>query len=145
MQTPKPLLALALASLLLAACAVGTQQIGREIDAGRIAEIQVGRSTKGDVLRLFGPPLSYSGMPAVPRSELVAGPLRGEERGADGQNVFIYERREDRERFFTVLLYTRFRREVRADVLAVFFDANDVVKYVAFAKQTDAAREAPAP
>ena len=145
MQTPTPLLALALTSLSLAACAVGTQQIGREIDVGRIPEIQVGRSTKADVLRLFGPPLSYSGLPAVPRSELVAAPLEGEERGTSGQNVFLYERREDRERFFTVLLYTRFRREVRSDVLAVFFDSNDVVKYVAFAKQTDAASEAPAP
>jgi hypothetical protein len=53
--------------------------------------------------------------------------------------MFVYEYREDRENFLTILLFTRFRREVVADRLMVFFDENDMVRYVAFARQTEPA------
>ena len=48
----------------------------------------------------------------------------------------VWEYREDRENFFTVILFTRFRREVLADRLMVFFDDADVVRYVAFTRET---------
>ena len=53
-------------------------------------------------------------------------------------DVFVYEYREDRESFFTAILFTRFRREVLSDRLMVFFDDQDRVRYVAFAQETDA-------
>jgi len=119
---------------LLCSCALGTQRFGRAIDPAGIASLEVGVSTKADVLRLFGPPSALSRLPVVPASDAVASEtVSGAEPDSD---VFVYEYREDRETFFTVILYTRFRREVVADRLMVFFDAADVVRYVAFAKDT---------
>ncbi len=116
-------------------CAFGTQQMGREIDAAKVAELRVGTSTKADVLELFGPPTVYSNLPPQ-----VLGPGSAEagETLTDVANVFVYEFREDREAFFTVLFFTRFQRQVLADRLMVFFDADDVVRHAAFAQQTDA-------
>lgn len=120
---------------LLCACALGTQRFGREIDAAQIASLEVGVSTKADVLRLFGPPTNHSRLPVVAAPD--AGTPEEVARAEPDSHVFVYEYREDREDFFTVILFTRFRREVLADRLMVFFDAADVVRYVAFAKQTD--------
>ena len=123
-----------LGTALLAGCALGTQRFGREIDAARIASLEVGVSSKADVLRLFGPPTSYSRLPVVPAAE-PATPASDPPVEPD-PDVFVYEYREDRESFFTAILYTRFRREVVADRLVVFFDAHDVVRYVAYAQET---------
>jgi hypothetical protein len=121
----------------LAGCAIGTQRFGRPIDASRIADVQVGVSTKADVLRDFGPPISYSALPVVPseqRTDIGGKDLLAE---AEAQTrVFVYEYREDHENFFTILLFTRFRREVLSDRLMVFFDPGDVVRYVAFSRET---------
>jgi hypothetical protein len=121
----------------LAGCAIGTQRFGRPIDASHIADVQVGVSTKADVLRNFGPPISYSALPVVPseqRTEIPGNDLLAE---AEAQTrVFVYEYREDHENFFTILLFTRFRREVLSDRLMVFFDPGDVVRYVAFSRET---------
>src|SRR5574342_1136298 len=117
-------------ALCLAGCAIGTQRFGRPIDADRIAHIQVGVSSKADVLRDFGPPSSYSSLPVLPPQPGQANsdetPLAEDEKA---YRVFVYEYREDRENFFTVLLFTRFRREVLSDRLVVFFDPGDVVRY----------------
>jgi hypothetical protein len=127
----------ALASLCLAfasGCALGTQRFGRNLDEGRVQSLQVGLSSKADVLRLFGPPTSYSHLPAVDATE--AGAAASHAPPEPEPDVFVYEYREDRESFFTAILYTRFRREVLTDRLLVFFDAQDLVRYVAFARQT---------
>ena len=132
-----PLRRILLASLcaaLACGCALGTQRFGRAIDEGRIPSLEVGVSSKADVLRLFGPPTSYSRLPAgTSPDSAAAAPDAVRE---PDPNAFVYEYREDRESFFTALLYTRFRREVLTDRLLVFFDANDVVRYVAFARET---------
>jgi len=122
----------------LCGCVISTQRFGRPIDASRIASIQVGASTKADVLREFGPPSAYSALPVVPSPQdpSVTG---GEDllaRAEAESRMFVYEYREDRENFLTVILFTRFRREVVADRLMVFFDEADVVRYVAFSRQT---------
>ena len=122
----------------LSGCAISTQRFGRPIDASRIASVQVGASTKADVLREFGPPSAYSALPVVPspRDPSVTG---GEDllaRAEAESRMFVYEYREDRENFLTIILFTRFRREVVADRLMVFFDESDVVRYVAFSRQT---------
>lgn len=139
MKTAAPLASLMALLLFLSACATGRQQTGRIIDTTRIPDLKVGKSTKADVLRLFGPPTYYSRLPPVP----LFGPA-GEVLWWSGASqkeppdVFVYEYRQDNERFFTALVYTRFLRQVRSDVLVVFFDKNDVVRYVSFAKQTNA-------
>jgi hypothetical protein len=135
MPLQRLLLAL-LCSALWSGCALGTQRFGRAIDAGRIASVEIGTSSKADVLRLFGPPTAYSRLPAVAASDATA--QTSDPPGEPDANVFVYEYREDRESFFTAILFTRFRREVLSDRLMVFFDAKDVVRYLAFAKETDA-------
>jgi hypothetical protein len=124
-----------LCAALLCGCALGTQRFGRAIDPGGIAKLEVGVSTKADVLRLFGPPTAHSRLPVVPAPDAAAPETAAQ--GEADSGVFVYEYREDRETFFTAILYTRFRREVLADRLMVFFDAADVVRYVAFTQQTD--------
>tara|TARA_R110002072_G_scaffold273299_1_gene434142 strand:+ start:254 stop:730 length:477 start_codon:yes stop_codon:yes gene_type:complete len=133
-------------------CAIGTQKSGRVIDGRRIGEIKVGVSTKQDVLDAFGPPNSYSRVGATvsnagPSLLGRPGPGAASEGPASAQgaleakaaeDVFVYEYTEDHEAFFTLLLFTYFRRDTISDRLMVFFDTKDVVKYLAFAKQTDA-------
>ena len=126
------------AATCLSACAFSTQRFGRPIDASRIANVVVGTSTKADVLREFGPPSAYSALPVVPSRQdpTVTG---GEDllaRAETESRMFVYEYREDRESFFTVLLFTRFRREVLTDRLLVFFDGHEVVRHVAFERET---------
>ena len=122
----------------LCGCAISTQRFGRPIDADRIASIQVGTSTKADVLREFGPPSAYSALPVVPARQdpSVTGTDDLLARAEAESRMFVYEYREDRENFLTIILFTRFRREVVSDRLMVFFDERDVVRYVAFSRQT---------
>ncbi len=129
---------LLIGAVALTGCAISTQRFGRPIDAGRIANVVVGTSTKADVLREFGPPSAYSALPVVPARQdpSVTG---GEDllaRAEAESRMFVYEYREDRENFLTIILFTRFRREVVSDRLMVFFDEADVVRYVAFSRQT---------
>ena len=118
-------------------CAIGTQRFGRPIDASRIPNVQVGVSTKADVLRDFGPPTSFSALPVVPSPGDDSSSGRDKLASAEAESrVFVYEYREDSENFLTILLFTRFQREVLSDRLMVFFDPNDVVRYVAFSRET---------
>ena len=122
----------------LGGCALSTQRFGRPIDASRIPSLVVGTSTKADVLREFGPPSAYSALPVVPAKQDPS--LTGADdllaRAEAESRMFVYEYREDRENFLTVILFTRFRREVVSDRLMIFFGENDVVRYVAFSSQT---------
>jgi hypothetical protein len=129
---------LLIGAVALSGCAISAQRFGRPIDAERIATIQVGVSTKADVLREFGPPSAYSALPAVPSPQdpSVTGADDLLARAEAESRMFVYEYREDRENFLTVILFTRFRREVVSDRLMVFFDERDVVRYVAFSRQT---------
>ena len=126
-------------AVVVTGCAVSTQRFGRPIDASRIASVAVGTSTKADVLREFGPPSAYSALPVVPARQdpSVTGSDDLLARAEAESRMFVYEYREDRERFLTIILLTRFRREVVSDRLMVFFDERDVVRYVAFSKQTE--------
>ena len=138
-MTPRPFRSLPplllVGALALAGCALGTQRFGREIDESRIASLEVGVSTKADVLAIFGPPSAYSRLPAVAPG--ARDPAVAREPSAEPPpDAFVYEYREDRESFFTVLLFTRFRREVLTDRLLVFFDPAEVVRHVAFERET---------
>lgn len=133
------------ASVGAAGCAIGSQRFGRVIDSSLITQVKVGTSTKQDVLDLFGPPTNFKrqggGLGALlegrgPGKVRQPDALVDVPRGAE--DVFTYEYREENESFFTALLFTYFSRDTIADTLMVFFDAKDVVKYLAFAKQTDA-------
>jgi len=137
-MSTRRLLLCSLGCVLLAGCALGTQRFGRVIDAERIASLEVGVSSKADVLRLFGPPTATSRLPVVAPAESPAQGL--EAPGEPDPEVFVYEYREDRETFFyrfqrraetrlALSFYLKlFQREEEREVdgtLLVAFDAED--------------------
>jgi len=126
-----------------AGCAIGSQRFGRVIDARQIPQVKVGKSTKQDVLDLFGPPTNFQRYAGTGDMTLKTTDQDWQARfpietAKAAEDVFTYEYREENESFFTAILFTYFSRDTIADTLMVFFDAKDLVKYLAFAKQTEA-------
>jgi hypothetical protein len=147
-MTLRSLLLLASATLLAAApgCALGTQRYGKVIDASLISQVKIGTTTKQEVLDLFGPPADYSRIAGT--GDMTLKTLDQEwqatfplETAKAAEDVFTYEYREEPETFFSLLLFTWFTRDVLTDRLMVFFDTKDLVKFVAFTKETDAEHE----
>lgn len=136
---------LPLAALLLfaAGCVTGTQHEGRVILARDVAKVKVAKTTRQEVLDIFGPPSSFARVPeAAPRAPgAPLAPAVGE-RGVPA-DVYLYEYKEENESFFSVILiYTHFKREKLADVLMVSFDPADRVKLLAYVRQTEAGGQA---
>ena len=128
------------AACLLQGCAVGYQTQGRIIDARAVALVEIGRSTKQDVLNLFGPPTQLSRAVGVDE----AGLFESDEPTwiyDTKEDVYRYEYIEHNETFFSIILYSYWDRESLADTLLVIFDEQEVVKHVAFSKETDAVPE----
>ena len=124
--------------LAAAGCVTGTQREGRGIDPAAVLKLKAGITTKQEVLDLFGPPTAATralagGAGAAPLGAPVHAAV------VPPEDIYTYEYRQDDERFFTaVLLYTYFERVKLADTLMVVFGPMDLVKYVAYRKQTDA-------
>ncbi len=116
------------AAALLSGCATGTEQFGRPIPSDRITQIEVGRSTRAEVLTLLGPPVRDPGSKKGQghRSE-VPEPVEG---------ALYWEYSERHERFGTAILFTYFSQETLTDTLMVVFDARNVVEAVAFEQET---------
>jgi outer membrane protein assembly factor BamE (lipoprotein component of BamABCDE complex) len=132
----------ALLTLLFAlpGCAVGYQTQGRIIDARDVAQLSVGESSKQDVLDLFGPPTQLSRAVGIDE----AGLFQSDEPTwiyDTKEDVYRYEYVEHTEHFFSLLVYTYWDRTSLADTLMVIFDDKEVVKHVAFSKETDAEPE----
>lgn len=118
-----------LTTLLFAAalgCAMGTERFGRPLLEEQIAQIQVGRSTRAEVLALLGPPV---------RDPHERDAENGVER-APNERALYWEYSERRERFATAILYTFFSQETLVDSLMVTFDDRGVVEVVAFERET---------
>lgn len=145
-ETPRILaVAFALvAALGLGGCVVGTQREGRPIAATDIATIQIGATTRQQVLDRFGPPTSR----AAP--DVADAPFRGAtQSGTSGaslggvrtrtdRDTYVYRYFEDHEKFFSfVLLYTWYKRVRLTDTLMIGFDPSGMVEHVAFARQTE--------
>lgn len=139
------------ATLAAAGCVSGTQREGRVIAAAGVGEIKIGKTTRQQVLDLFGPPTAF-------RSdvELEDADIRekyNKKTGADrpivhagpSEDVYVYEYWEDHESFISaILIYTWYRRTRYTDTLMVVFDEKDVVKNFAFTLQTDTGKSAAA-
>jgi hypothetical protein len=112
-------------------CATGIERFGSPISADRVNQIDVGRSTRNDVLSLLGPPTF--------RSRVL--PLADEDTpqisAAPREEVLLWEYRERHERFATVLLYTFFSQRTLTDTVMVLIDDQGVVSHVAFGRETD--------
>lgn len=123
----------------LPGCAIGLVETGRVIDVRKVAGVKVGTTSKQEVLDLFGPPTALSRVQGTTRFEAL--PEGGQPQPvtrALPEDVYTWEYREDHEKFFTLLLYTYWGRVTLTDSLLVIFDEKEQVKYLAFARQTDA-------
>lgn len=141
---------------LLGGCAIGRQREGRVIDPLAVGRITPGQTTKQQVLDAFGPPTRQSRVGAGSSGQdgsPWAGSLgQGTAQSSvtitwDGvvEDIYTYEYSEHNENFLSLLLYTWWSQTTLADTLMVVFDPQEVVKYVAFTKQTDAEYEPPEP
>jgi hypothetical protein len=107
-------------------CASGVERFGVPIPAKRVAQIEMGRTTRAEVLSLLGPPTFGSGFSSLPDEKppkLVLDP---------GEKILLWEYQERRERFATVILYTFFSQWTLTDMI----DARDVVSHVALGHET---------
>ncbi|MBI3723249.1 hypothetical protein HY251_04735 [bacterium] len=130
-------------SFLVEGCVMGTQKEGRVIAVNDVARVKVGKTTRQDVLDIFGPPTAFTRGLRTELQPLGVRPPAVAQTPAALEDVYTYEYREENEVFYTIfLLYTSFKRVKLSDTLMFVFDPNDVVKYVAFARQTDAEPEA---
>ena len=134
MRTSRPgRLAALLPALLLSGCLYvqASGHFGSVLDPEVIGRIVPGRTTKGEVLELLGPPEEFL------RSE-VAGSLGDENIRVTGavalgnraRDAFTYQRDTLSARGSILLLYNRVRSEIVSDLLVVFFDEKDLVREV---------------
>ena len=107
--------ALLLISLLAGGCMIGRRYVGSEIRADANEQIEIGRTTRADVLETFGPP-----------DRIV--------RQRDG-DVFVYRYQQRNESQLTIEepvitnfeIFSYEKTQEKRDVLMVFFDREGVV------------------
>ena len=119
-----------LALALLVGCATGTERIGRPIPADRVPQIEVGRTTRAEVLTLLGPPIRDPHVRDRDKSE------SGEPAPEPVDRALYWEYREHHELFASAILLTYFSQETLTDTLMVVFDEHNVVEAVALEQET---------
>ena len=135
----RPLLAPVLLGLLLAVaslegCAIAHVHQGAPIDTKRIKDIQVGVTTKQEIIDWFGPPQE------VKRPELLSDIFQrldlteGQTRSLIYPDIFSYQYNEGDVRGILLILFNHINIDLRSDTLAIFFDDQDRVRYVGFTK-----------
>jgi len=115
---------------LLVGCATGTERIGRPIPADRVPQIEVGRSTRSEVLALLGPPIRDPHEGDRNRSE------SGEIEPETVDRALYWEYQEHHELFASAILLTYFSQETLTDTLMVVFDERNIVEAVALEQET---------
>ena len=135
---------LVLSMCLGSGCVVGRHFDGRRIPAESVPQIVIGKTTKQDILDVFGPPRVFSRVELSDLAERLVSRVGG---GSDQISIeldptlfdeaYLYEFRQENETFLTVFfLYTYFMRDRKSDQLLVIFDPNDRVSHVAFVEGT---------
>src|SRR5579871_4648693 len=104
-------LAASATSLLASGCVMGTQKEGRVIAVADVAKVKVGKTTRQDVLDIFGPPTAFTRGLKTELQPLGQRPAGAANTPTALEDVYTYEYREENEVFYTiVLLYTSFKR-----------------------------------
>ncbi len=104
---------------------------GADLDPAAIDKILPGKSTKGDVLRLLGPPEEYV------RSEVLSSMLDEESRivgaihlGNRAHDAFTYQFDRVQASGTFLLLFGTFVGVAESDIVLVLFDDSDVVQEI---------------
>ena len=119
---------LPVAVAILLGCATGRERFGRPIASERLAQIEVGRSTRSEVLALLGPPLRDPHEKKRAASE--------DEEREPVERALYWEYSERHELFGSAILYTYYSQDTLTDTLMVVFDERNVVEAVAFERET---------
>ena len=119
---------LPVAAAILLGCATGRERFGRPIATERLAQIEVGRSTRSEVLALLGPPLRD------PHEK--KGDASADEEREPVERALYWEYSERHELFGSAILFTYYSQETLTDTLMVVFDERNVVEVVAFERET---------
>ena len=98
-------------------CVLSQRTDGTRITHAQVAAIEVGRSTRADVVRVLGAPdrIEYSNLEHDPLFE----------------RAFQYERTRRKTTFFTLILFSGARTDQNADKVIIFLDDNGIVEDVA--------------
>ncbi len=135
--------AIALLVWLLPGCVVfSTDYQGNPIERDVVAQIQVGRTTRAEVLELLGAPLAIERVDVTGLTERLLARFEGEELTvkldpALFDELYVYQRTQT-ERFVLLLIfYNRVKTDQRSDRLTVLFDPAGVVLGVGWTPGTD--------
>ena len=121
------------ATFCLAGCvSVSRTYEGNEVDETVIAQIEKGKTTRTDVLRMLGAPLRVETTDITGLVEQALARYEGEKLTlqidpALFDEVYIYERKQTDSLLVLGLFYNYYRSDQRSDRLAVFFDKDGVV------------------
>ena len=125
-------------SLSLPACIKGYFMEGNKIYEDYISQIKRGQTTRDDVLKWFGPPVEFQD-PKTLKMLLKTLDLTAETPSMDHpfEDAFVYEFTYAKTSGFSIILYTYSKTDSKKDILMVFFDDDDKVKYYAYRNGTE--------
>lgn len=123
---------------ILSACIKGYFMEGNKIYEDYISQIKIGQTTRDDILKWFGPPVEFQD-PKTLKMLLKTLDLTAETPAVDHpfEDAFVYEFTYAKTSGFSIIVYTHIKTDSKKDILMVFFDDNDKVKYYAFRKGTE--------
>jgi hypothetical protein len=131
--------ALACAAWLATGCFTIEVTAGNQVPAERVPEIEVGKTTKAEILDWFGAPEDYTD-PSGLRRVLDDGVVLPEDVVAlPYADVLVYETTHGRVKGLLLFLFNWFDVHVTSDRLVVFFDDQDHVLYYGFRQGFDEA------
>lgn len=120
------LAAAAFGALLSSGCGLSQNTVGSSLDVSTVQEIERGRSGRGDVIRLLGPPdeIVYSNKEHDPLFE----------------RAFRYKRERAKRAVFFMVLFGTYRLDTKFDEVIVFFDENGIVEELGWRLDAEKAR-----
>jgi hypothetical protein len=132
--------ALVCAALLGSGCFSIEVTAGNQVPTERVPQIQLGKTTKAEILDWFGAPEDYTD-PSGLRRVLDDGVVLPEDVLAlPYADVLVFETTHGRAKGVLLLFFNWFDVHVASDRLVVFFDDQDRVLYYGFRRGFDEAR-----
>ncbi len=124
--------ALLAALCLLTGCAIGTYSEGTRLDSAQVGEIRAGITTRAELLDWFGPPANFSDASLLEELILAEENDLGGAAPRQFSDILAWEAHEARLSGVVTIFFNMLEIRSDSDLLVVFFDDADVVKYHGF-------------
>ena len=119
-------------------CITGGYATGHEVPADLVAKIELGVTTRSEVLDWFGSPLHFTDATTLGRA-LDATDLTPEDViGIPFADVLVFRRTKGRLSGLILILYNTGTWKIASDTLVVYFDDDDRVLYYGYSEETRA-------